>query len=79
MTKSYTLANQRRTDAQYLADQIVALTMKKAETKFGCKSVEDQNAFTLGYMNSLLATVAAASPAAMKELASALKYSQEAK
>lgn len=79
MTKSYTLANQRRTDAQYLADQIVALTMKKAESKFGCKSVEDQNAFTLGYMNSLLATVAAASPAAMKELAAALKYSQEAK
>lgn len=69
----------RRTDAQYLSDQIMALTLKKAETKFGCKTTADQNAFTLGYFNSLLAQVASVSPAAMKELAAALKYSQEAK
>lgn len=77
MTKSYTRTMERRTDAQYLADQIVALTMKKAESKFGCTTTADQNAFTLGYMNSLLASVAASSPAAMRELASALKYSKE--
>ena len=73
MTKTMT----RRTDAQYLSDQIMTLTLTKAEAKFGCKTVADCNAFTLGYFNSLLAQVASVSPAAMRELESALKYAKE--
>lgn len=67
----------RRTDAQNLANQIVDLAKAKAETKFGCTRMEDQNAFALGYLNSLLAQVASASPAAMKELAKVVAYAKE--
>ena len=67
----------RRTDAQNLANQIVDLAKAKAETKFDCTRMEDQNAFALGYLNSLLAQVAGASPAAMKELAKVVAYAKE--
>jgi hypothetical protein len=69
----------RRTDAQRMANQIMNLAKAKAEAKFGCTSVEDQNAFALGYLNSLLAQVASSSPAAMKELAGALDFAKECK
>ena len=67
----------RRTDAQSLADQMVELAKARAESKYHCTRLEDQNAFALGYLNSLLAQVASASPAAMKELAKVVAYAKE--
>ena len=74
-----TLSISRRTDAQCMADQLVKAVLHRAETKFSLGPDDHAaiNAFAVGYLNSLLATVAASSPAAMKELASALKYAKE--
>jgi hypothetical protein len=71
------LYTSRRTDAQSMADQLVKAVLHRAETKFCGEDRLAINAFTVGYLNSLLATVAAQSPAGMKELASALKYAKE--
>lgn len=74
--RSYQLRTSRRTDADNLAKQMVALAQRKAETKYQCTGAE-VNAFTVGYLSSLLAQVASTSPAAMKELAAALNYAKE--
>ena len=74
--RSYDLQASRRTDAQNMANQMVELAKAKAVKQFGC---QDPEAFALGYINSLLASVASSSPAAMRELEAALKYAKEAK
>lgn len=76
--RSYQLQSSRRTDAGALAKQMVELAKAKAANKFGCTGFE-VNSFTVGYLESLLAQVASASPASMKELAAALSYAKEAK
>lgn len=74
--RSYQLRTSRRTDADALSQQMVKLAQRKAETKYQCTGAE-VNSFTVGYLSSLLAQVAAASPAAMKELAAAVNYAKE--
>ena len=66
----------RRTDAQAMAKTMVQLAQAKAKNRFGCETPLEANSFALGYMESLLCQVAAASPAAMKELEGALKYAK---
>jgi hypothetical protein len=72
--RSYDLQSSRRTDAQRMANEMVEMAKAKAVAKFGCA---DPEAFALGYLNSLLAQVASASPAAMRELESALGFAKE--
>ena len=63
----------RRTDAQSLADRMVVLARTRAEA-FGCTEEYEINNFALGYMTSLLAQVAAVSPAAIKELQATVEW-----
>ena len=66
----------RRTDAQALADRMVVLARTRAEA-FGCTEEYEINNFALGYMTSLLAQVAAVSPAAIKELQSTVDWTSK--
>ncbi len=60
----------RRTDAQRLTNELLVNLESSMETKYGIKETDyaAKNAFMTGYINSLLAAVAAASPASLKEL-----------
>ena len=67
---------QRLATLKAMAKAMVALAQAKAKNRFGCETPLEANSFALGYMESLLCQVAAASPAAMKELEGALKYAK---
>ena len=66
----------RRTDANTMAQSMVTLAQAKAKNRFGCETPLEANSFALGYITTLLAQVAAASPAGMRELEGALKYAK---
>lgn len=67
--KAYT---NRRTDAQRLTETLLANLESRMESKYGISADDHaaKKAFMTGYINSLLAQVAAASPASLKELES---------
>jgi hypothetical protein len=67
----------RRAEADKAASRLVELVKERAVSKHGCIGSADVLAFTTGYISSMLAQVAAQSPAAMRELESHLKYIQE--
>lgn len=69
----------RRTDAQRLTNQLLTNLETQLETKYGIKSTDyaAKNAFMTGYINSLLAQVAAAAPASLKELESHVAFMQK--
>jgi hypothetical protein len=68
----------RRTDAQRLTKELLSNLESKTFTKYGIQ--DDANArlaFMTGYINSLLAQVAAASPASLKELESHVAFTRK--
>jgi hypothetical protein len=67
----------RRAQTSVSAERLVQLVKERAVTKYGCINDMEVLAFTAGYISSMLATVAAQSPAAMRELESHLKFIQE--
>jgi len=69
----------RRTDAQRLTNDLLINLETQLETKYGISKTDyaAKNAFMTGYINSLLAQVAAASPASLKELESHVVYMQK--
>ena len=70
----------RLTDAQAMVNQLVQSIQNRAETKMGMDNDRlGVNAYTVGYLNSVLAHVAAVSPAAFKELASVVVYTKASK
>jgi transcriptional regulatory protein LevR len=64
----------RRTDADHLAALTVDAIKARAVSKFNCQEDHEVMAFTTGYLSSLLAQVAAQSPAGLRELQSAVDY-----
>lgn len=65
----------RRTDAQHLTNKLQKLLETKSFPKYGIQDDKTaQLAFLSGYINSLLAQVAAASPASLKELQSTVNW-----
>jgi hypothetical protein len=66
----------RRTDAQRLTNKLLQLLDTQTFTKYGIgqEDYAAKNAFMVGYINSVLAQVAGASPASLKELESSVKY-----
>ena len=71
----YNAQANRRTDAQRLTNQLLKLLETKTFTKFGVQDdARAQLAFMTGYINSLLAQVAAQSPASLKELESSVNW-----
>jgi len=65
----------RRTDAQDLANRMVALGERRAK-ECGCAGQLEVNAFVVGWLKSTLAQVAATSPAALKELEGSVVYGE---
>lgn len=67
----------RRTDADALVSRMIVLAQAKAENRFGCVDRVEVQSFALGYIGSQLAHLASLSPAAFKELASAVAYAEK--
>ena len=67
----------RRTDAQTVTDTLVVLARDVKAPKYQCLGEYEKSAFALGYMSSVLAQVAASSPAAMRKLQEVLQYAKE--
>ena len=65
----------RRAKAEALAAQVSQIAQDRAVTKYNC-SDKDKFSFTAGYLTSMLATVAASSPAALKELEAFIAYAE---
>ena len=72
---AYNRRQARRTKADALAAQVSKIAQDKAVTKYNCTE-KDKFSFTAGYLTSMLATVAASSPAALKELEAFIAYAE---
>lgn len=67
--------SQRRTDAQRLTNKLLELLQSKSFKQYGIQDDRAaQLAFMTGYINSVLAQVASASPASLKELESTVNW-----
>ena len=65
----------RRTDAQDLADRMLAVAQRRAKAS-GCEGINEVNSYVVGWLTSTLAQVAATNPAAMKELEGSVVYGE---
>ena len=63
-----------RSDAQRLTNELLKLVDERAVTKYHCTDPTSKAAFVAGYMNSVLARIAAQSPASLKELESSVNW-----
>ena len=64
----------RSAQADQLAKQLQKLIEGRAITKYGCQDSNSVAHFSMGYLNSMVARLAAQSPASLRELESAVNY-----
>jgi hypothetical protein len=62
------------THASVLVSKLVESVKANAETKYNCKTYDEQAHFALGYMMSVLTQVAGSSPKAFAQLQETLNY-----
>jgi len=63
-----------KTHASVLVSKLVANVKANAESKYNCKTYDEQAHFALGYMMSVLTQVAGSSPKAFAQLQETLNY-----
>ena len=64
----------RSAEAQELSNQLFKLVQNRAVSKYACQEQSEINAFATGYLTSMVARLAAHSPAALRELQSSINY-----